>query len=203
MVLLVTGLFAFLSRLILPQPSDSDREIWVDVRQKLQAVLIENKIIPGSPISISTSQLKPVFLDDSDSQELSIQINPTFIQELRDIGLDGILICLYLLKQRESYCSIKVIQKHLNIPMTTVYRNIAKLENSQYVDSQYSFDDSGKAYYKITYQGEELMFDFYDLIHLPGTSSQQIVTQIANVCSGCGASYSTIMDFCGECGIKL
>ena len=87
--------------------------------------------------------------------------------------------------------------------MTTVYRHISKLLDNFYIESQYSFDDPGRAYYKIAYQGEELMFDFYDLIHLPSMVSPATVTPIVNVCSGCGMSYDSRMEFCGECGIKL
>lgn len=177
-----------------------------DVRGRLQAVLIENEIIPGSPqsrLSIDSREVKPIFLNDTDNQVLGIQINPSVIKELRALGLDGILISLYLLKHRDSYCSIKLIQRHLNIPMTTVYRNISKLLELGQVESQFSFEDPGKAYYKIAYQGEELMFDFYDLIHLPSHTSQPFVQQITTVCSSCGYSNDTHGDFCGNCGRKL
>ncbi|MHA2250645.1 MAG: hypothetical protein ACXAD7_09790, partial [Candidatus Kariarchaeaceae archaeon] len=130
-VLLGILLISLFSKLIVLEKLDHEQELWSDVQKKLRTVLIQSKIIPGTPFVKPVEELEHVFLDNSDA--LSIQINPTIINELRALGLDGILICLYLLKYRETYCSIKVIQKHLNIPMTTVYRNIAKLVNFSYI----------------------------------------------------------------------
>jgi len=131
LILLIIGIASLSSRLILPQATDEQQEMWLDVRQKLQVVLIESKIISGSHLSKSSLQLEPALLDEPETQLSAIQVNPLVIKELRTLGIDGILICLYLMKYRDSYCSIKMIQKHLNIPMTTVYRNITKLVNSE------------------------------------------------------------------------
>ena len=140
--------------------------VWTDVREKLKVVLIANSIIPGAPTLSPLDYPKPIFIDEGETKELSIQINPSIIEDLRFLGLDGILICLYLLKHRESYCSIRTIQKDLRIPTSTIYRNIQRLVDNNYISPQYSFDDPKRAFYQIAYEGETLMFDFYDLINI-------------------------------------
>jgi len=181
----------------------SEPDLWLDVKEKLTTVLIANKIIPDSPSLSPTRVPETIYRDGDETHELIIKINPNIVEELRTIGIDGILICLYLLKYRDSSCSAKVIVKDLHIPKSTVYRNIQKLVEMQYVNTQGTLDEPGKTYYKIAFEGEGLMFDFYDLLHLPGGVAQPFAKQIIKVCVGCGFSYSSNMEFCGECGIKV
>ncbi|MFV2016674.1 MAG: winged helix-turn-helix domain-containing protein, partial [Candidatus Heimdallarchaeota archaeon] len=122
-----------------------------------------------------TSITDTIYQNDDETLELTIKINPNIVEELRLTGIDGILICLYLLKHRDSFCSVKRIQKDLHIPKSTVYRNIQKLVEMQYVNTQNSLDDPGKTYYRIAYEGEALIYDFYDLLHLPGRVSQPVM----------------------------
>ncbi len=155
----------------------SESNIWVDVKEKLTRVLVENNIIPSSPSLQPTSFPEPIYREADQTHELAITINPNIVEELRTIGIDGILICLYLLKHRDSSSSVKGIQKDLHIPKSTLYRNIVKLVEMQYVHTQGRLDEPSKNYYNITYEGETLMFDFYDLLHIGGGVTQPFATQ--------------------------
>ncbi|MHA2279063.1 MAG: hypothetical protein ACXAC2_25065, partial [Candidatus Kariarchaeaceae archaeon] len=66
--------------------------MWVVIREKLTLILLANNIIPDDsglpPISFPST----IHDDVDENYGLAIQINPNIVQELRSIGIDGILI---------------------------------------------------------------------------------------------------------------
>jgi len=191
---------------------------WLEIKSKLNQVLIENKIIDKAPVRGLSNLSEGKFIDQPQTTSLHELFPLSVIEELRLLGLDGILICLYLLKNRNSFHSIKAIQEHLFIPRGTVYRNIQKLLDLEYVEPKSQFDNSAKLYYKNSYEGEVLMFDFYDLLNVQDsvqslaypaqqnhieTPPQQITKLQVIHCKTCGAIVDTSSPFCGECGNKL
>jgi len=217
MMIALTSFAALIRVRIGRKPPVADTE-WFDVKSKLNRVLIENKIIEKAPFQTLSHLSEGKFIDQQQTTSLHELFSPSVIEELRLLGLDGILICLYLLKNRNSFHSIKAIQEHLFIPRATVYRNIQKLLDLEYVDPKSQFDNPAKSYYKISYEGEVLMFDFYDLLNVQDSvqslgypvqqknidaTPQQITKLQVNHCKTCGAIADNSSPFCGECGEKL
>jgi DNA-binding PadR family transcriptional regulator len=86
------------------------------------------------------------------------------IEKLRIMGIDGILICVYLLNQSSLTTSIRTIHKTLQIPLSTVYRTIQRLEEKEMVISHYTTESPGKKYYKIAPEGESSILLLYELL---------------------------------------
>ena len=87
-----------------------------------------------------------------------------FVSELREIGVDGLVILIYLMKQAPRICSTKVIEKELKIPIATIYRTLSKMEKNVLITTTYSFDRPNTALYAILPDGESIIINLFDLM---------------------------------------
>ena len=125
--------------------------------------MVSGKILPVSGSAGVKSDIQVI--DDVTQLTASTSaLNADYIKELRTMGIDGLLIALFLLQEYPSFCSVKVIQKTLNIPLSTVYRVVQKLEENDIIANQYILGSPNKAYYRITQEGESVVLELYQLL---------------------------------------
>ncbi|MHA2295370.1 MAG: hypothetical protein ACXADA_05095 [Candidatus Hodarchaeales archaeon] len=137
---------------------------WVKIRTYLEGILASRRFLPAS-VHVKDKINSIQAIDDDDQLGTDFySSNVGKIENLRCTGIDGILICLFLFQRGPSFCSVKIIQKSLKIPLTTVYRTLQKLEDDNYVVQRHILDPVNKAFYGITPEGESLIIDLYDLV---------------------------------------
>ncbi len=132
------------------------------LRGFLHQILVVNKILPPE----SDNQMNLVTslrIADIESESLILDIpDNTFIENLRLMGVDGILICIMLLQEETTLISAKNFHKNLKIPLSTVYRTLQRITEKKMVKTSYTLDEPGKAYYSIASEGESVIIELYE-----------------------------------------
>ncbi|MFW9992953.1 MAG: hypothetical protein ACFFD4_13000 [Candidatus Odinarchaeota archaeon] len=147
-------------------PTQSPRKEydWMKAKNFLENVLVSSNILPVSSLADGKNGLLQ-FIDDFEQVNENLStLKPESVRVLRSIGIYGLLISLFLLQQENAFCSVKVIQKGLNIPLSTVYRTMQRLEEQDQIISHYVLDSPNKAYYRLTPEGESLILELYELL---------------------------------------
>ncbi|MHA2033536.1 MAG: PadR family transcriptional regulator [Candidatus Kariarchaeaceae archaeon] len=162
--LIIMGLIALVFGLITNRISTPILHQWLGIRSILQRLLVNQNILPPYEDE-DLYPLPPLLSAEIDVIQSVISIpKPEFVKEIRSIGVDGLLIAIFLLSQNPTFFSIKTIQEQLGIPISTVYRTLKKLEEKEYVETRYTFDEPSRSYYSITVEGESLVLQVYELI---------------------------------------
>lgn len=167
-ILIIALLFALsikiYQKILFPKFTKVD-QTWHGIRYVLYETLVKNGILldvekhPKYDIS-SHLQLQK---DIDELSQVIVTPDQEFIDELREIGIDGILICLFLLQSSPVYASIKAIKKALNIPLSTMYRVVNKLKKHKAVEIHYTVDSPGENFYSLTPEGESIVLQLYEL----------------------------------------
>jgi hypothetical protein len=164
LLMTITGLLAFIIRIYRVKLVAEQDQIWPGVRTILHEVLVKNKILTQSEENIYKVSSPRIANEIKEISPVTNFFDQKEIEKLRIVGIDGILICVYLLNQSSLATSIRTIHKTLQIPLSTVYRTIQRLEEKEMVISHYTTESPGKKYYKIAPEGESSILLLYELL---------------------------------------
>ncbi|MFX0113762.1 MAG: hypothetical protein ACFFB3_04380 [Candidatus Hodarchaeota archaeon] len=161
-LLLVFSILAIMVRLNRMKLLTRQTQPGPGLRVLLHRILVANKILPPAPDD-------PVkFLSSSDIAEIekeSLMLgipDSTLVENLRFMGVDGILICIMLLQQEATLLSAKSLHRNLQIPLSTVYRTLQRIAEKKMVKMHYTLDEPGKTYYCIASDGESIIIQLYE-----------------------------------------
>lgn len=169
LILLGLGAILIIFRLLIFPHRNS---YWFNLKQQLSDILLNKKILLSDNSNDSTDltfirqQNFPLLINPEliDNTPINFENKQGIIQELRSIGLDGILICLFLVKNNKVFCSAKNIFRAVNLPQTSGYRHMQKLLNLNYIYTKSTFDNPHRNYFQLTVDGNFLIYDLYKII---------------------------------------
>lgn len=138
---------------------------WQYVRETLYTILLENDILIAESKAKKTNKtVDRVIHSIDETMQSFLQDNPRFVEMLRKIGIDGLLCLMFLLEQLPALTTAKVMQKILNIPVATLYRQLQKLTDEELIEIQYITNKPNTTYYRITEQGTSIVIQLYEFL---------------------------------------
>jgi len=131
---------------------------WGDIKSILARLFqFTDENVQGSEIITS---------NDTSIRAKSAIFNANFTDQLREIGLDSVLICLFLMRNPIDQRNPSTITTALNIPRSTLYRNIQRLIDLELVSENNLLSDGRRKTYQITYTGELLLEDLNSMLSI-------------------------------------
>ena len=137
---------------------------WRELRQQLSQILVESKILLDNAVELKDGDISNIILSEEQVVGSIFEDNKEFIENIRKIGIEGLLCLMFLIQQQPAIASVKAIQKSLKIPLTSAYRHLKKLSEFQFVVSYYLTDKPSKVLYKITDEGSSFIINLYEII---------------------------------------
>lgn len=172
--LILTGillLFAIISRISIfvierrlkkhPEKKTTD---WKELRSQLTQILSESKILLDTAVELKNGEVSTIILSEEQVNGNFFEDNKDLIENIRKIGIEGLLCLMFLIQQQPAIASVRAIQKSLKIPLASAYRHLKKLSEHQFVVTYYLTDRPSKVLYKITDEGSSLIINLYELI---------------------------------------
>ena len=137
-------------------------ERWTKLRELLRWILVSQQILPG--LEDDLLDLDPEL--EKEFQELSLIpfVELGYVEDVREIGVDGLLILIYLMYRSPGYCNIKRLETDLYIPRVTIYRSVNRLVDLQLIITKQSVSRPNVSFYTNTETGESIVLDLYQLI---------------------------------------
>ena len=137
-------------------------ERWVKLRELLRWIMISQHLLPGIEDDLQDLDSELV----KEFQELSLVpfIELRYVEEVREIGVDGLLILIYLMYRSPEYSDVKTLETDLYIPRVTVYRSLNRLVDLQLIETKQSVSRPNVSFYTNTETGESIVLDLYQLI---------------------------------------
>jgi len=90
----------------------------------------------------------------------NVKISRTFRIRLQALGVNALLILIYLFKNLENCVAPKVLATHLSIPQSSVYKSINKLQGQALVNEKVRLPLT--SVYEITFDGQHLVREFFE-----------------------------------------
>ncbi|MCE7733825.1 MAG: hypothetical protein GPJ54_03035 [Candidatus Heimdallarchaeota archaeon] len=141
--------FLLIAIIINIKSQDKQYKVWIDAKRIISNILHKSEKVSS--------------LEDPNVLSNGL-FNIKFTNQLRDLGLDAILICLFIMRNPIENNMPSEISIALNIPRSTLYRNLLKLEELELVKPSNSLSDGRNKVYKITPYGEILLQDINYLL---------------------------------------
>lgn len=140
-----------------------DEVDWKDLAQRLQKSLSEKQILKTDYLEKKSSST--IIIDSR--QQLNhdfLEKNQKFIKELQEISLIGILCLLFLTQHHPSFSSVRIINRTLQIPVSSTYRILQKLVGMNLVTDYIITKQPNKMFYGITEKGDTIVLKLYELL---------------------------------------
>jgi DNA-binding HxlR family transcriptional regulator len=132
--------------------ANKERVGWLVLREVVESIIEDKEEIANESLTDSSQ------VDTQTIVQLDIpKLNKEFVDKLRSIGIDGVLILLFLLLQKPTLNSVKNINESVQIPIATLYRDMNQLLRQNMIYEQYVVDQPQTAYYQITEKGDKLI----------------------------------------------
>ncbi len=161
MILIVGGLISVGIHLGYNYQKPED-ERWVKLRELLKWILVSQKILPSTDDNLQ--DLDPKLEKEFIELSLVPFIDAEYVKEVREVGVDGLLIIIYLMYRSPEFCNVRTLETDLYIPRVTIYRNLNRLVDMQLIVAKKSVSQPNVSFYKNTETAENIVLDLYELI---------------------------------------
>lgn len=138
--------------------------IWVRFRYFLYRVLEDQDIFQPVEAEEGFEADSALIEQIEETTQIIIPPSPSFIEELREIGINGILLLTFIMKQSPKLTPVKVLEKELKIPLVTVYRILKRMTGTNLVSLNYAIDAPTKSYYSILPEGESILVKLFEML---------------------------------------